>query len=412
MKLKIQHLYFIVFFLNIFNPFFNAILRSWGFYGFMSLFRDAGILFTLIQLVVLKKIKKDEIIIFASFFIFIFVYILQSIFQSKFTIGLSFLRVYTIPVLFLYVSYKFYSYYSIKEKHIKFILKINFLSILISLIVVLLFYIKRELVFNLYSLKGLSGNWLLMGSKIFRAGWPIGGPNQLGVMSASFLIIYLIIFNENKIKTINIKNIFIVFILNAIVLVLTFSRSAWLFLFVYVFIYYFLYKGKVKISFLLSGILIVTLVLTVIYTTYSEAVLGWIESVLNFSDSSSHGHMDSIKNAFSNIENYILTGYTKGTVGPRAYVYGFKLYNVENTFLLSLMDFGIVAFTLYYFVVFSLLLKIVKFKDQLIYCLSIFIPVMLLPYSQDMETLINLSFFITMIGLIKKMFLYKKNYNI
>ena len=390
--------YIIIFFLNLFNPLFNSFLRELGFFGFLSIFRDLAIFILFIDLFLLIKIKKDHFIVLILIFLFTIVYLMQAYVQGKLIIGFSYVRVYVIPILFLLISGRLLELDTLSKKHYKSIIKIIVISNLVSLLIVFLFYVKRSFVLELFTLKSITGAWLLQGDKIFRAGWPIGGANQLGIFTGSAFVFYFILIYEKKLIFQRNKKLILFLILNTLVLLLTFSRSSWIFVCLFLIGYLVFYRKKIKMKFFFGSLVLTFLGLTVVFFIYKDALLTWINGTINFTDLSSQGHLTSLINALKDIKEYFLFGYPKGTVGPRAQLYSGDMYHVENSLLMYLMDFGIFILLIYSLILLLALNYVLKNKVQLLYLIALIFPFLILPYGQDVETLINVTFFIYLLG--------------
>jgi len=66
------------------------------------------------------------------------------------------------------------------------------------------------------------------------------------------------------------------------------------------------------------------------------------------------------------------------------------------------MDFGIFIALIYFTIIGAIFIDLIRTRVQLVFVLSLFVPFMLLPYGQDIETLINLTFYLTAIGILFK----------
>jgi len=107
---------------------------------------------------------------------------------------------------------------------------------------------------------------------------------------------------------------------------------------------------------ILLGILVVIVSLMVVDFFSNGAIEKWLFLNTSLRDPSMQGHYSSIINALDNFDQYYLSGYPRGTVGPRAQLFTIDFYNVENSTLGIIFDMGLSCAVLF-FVIYALLLK-------------------------------------------------------
>ena len=356
----------------------NNIINSLGLPNLFTAIRT--VLLILIFLSTRKSLKGRHIAIFTLFFIlFITFYISVSIFQGKFGMGLYYLRLYTEPVLVLFLARLFLS--KIDASIIGFIRKLAIASVITALISLCAYYLNLPIIKYFHGNSEINSNWFLGGVFIYRAGYPIGGPNQLGLLFSSFIMI-------NAIHPITDRrnNIYYTGFL-LLGLLFTFSKSAILALIVFLVLQNISYNSlhklipRVLISILLFG--------SVIYfldqTLFEGYFIRYLDNFVGNEDQSTAGHLDSLLNAVQSFKEYYLYGYEKGTVGPRASQFTADYKNVESSVFILLYDMGLVVAMPYVISVGALLMGERIYKKQLIFLAAVFTPFLFLPLIHNLE---------------------------
>lgn len=334
----------------------------------------------LIFFVTKKKVLDSKVI---SFFyltvtMFIVFYLLISIFQGKLGHGLYFIRIYIEVFLVFYLA-QYLKYYIDLNKFIRIILIIGALSSFVSIFSLYLFYSKSNLLNLFHASKEINFNWFLgIGKYIYRAGFPIGGPNQLGLFYSTLIILTINYPNISKSKIIFFLSIFFLGLIS------TFSKSAFLVLIIYLCIVNFRkFYNLIK----LIPILVITMIILV--KLDGEFIEGrfieYAENLFNNEDGSTDGHYESIINAVNNFKEYFFIGYEKGTVGPRGQLFTDNYKNVESSFFIILYDMGLLVAFVYLNSLSFLLISSFSNKNQLFFLIAIFPIYFFLPIIHSIE---------------------------
>ena len=146
-----------------------------------------------ILLIIVFLTKKRALInnsIFYLFITFFFVsYLTISFLDDRIWFGLYYIRMYLEVFLVFYISQ--FLHFNIHFKTlINSIFNIAALSSIISIYSLFLFYSKSDFIYLFHASREINYNWFLgIGKFIYRAGFPIGGPNQLGLFYAIIIIL-------------------------------------------------------------------------------------------------------------------------------------------------------------------------------------------------------------------------------
>jgi len=127
-------------------------------------------------------------------------------------------------------------------------------------------------------------------------------------------------------------------------------------------------------------------------------VTRWIVLNTSFSDPSMLGHFRSIADAMDKLHEYILWGYPKGTVGPKAAIFTGLTNSVENSFLAVLYDMGLPIGVTYSIAVVTLLATGYHNRYQLVLLASFLPPFFLLPYVFEIDVQIYFAFVFLAVG--------------
>lgn len=364
------------------------------FLAFGSLFNNLGKiislsnLFTVIRLLILififfvteKKVLKNKLLPF--FYLttttFIIFYLTISIFQGKLGFGLYFIRIYIEVFLVFYLA-QYLKHYLDLNKFIRTLLIIGTLSSFVSVFSLYLFYSKSNLLNLFHASEEINYNWFLgIGKYIYRAGFPIGGPNQLGLFYSTLIILTINYTNISKKKTIFFLSIFFIGLIS------TFSKSAFLVLIIYISL-----VNLLKFYSMIKFIIILAITMIILVELDREFLEGrfmeYVENLFNNEDVSTDGHYESIKNALNNFKDYFFIGYEKGTVGPRGKLFTDNYKNVESSFFIILYDMGLLVAFIYLNSLISLLISSFFNKKQLFFLIAIFPMYFFLPIIHNIE---------------------------
>ena len=364
-----------VFFL-VFGALFNNLVKVVSLPNVFTFARLA----TLLTIVFLTKkkalINNSFFYLFVSFF---FVsYLSISFLDDRIWFGLYYIRIYLEVFLVFYISQ--FIHFNIHFKTlIHSIFNIAALSSIISIYSLFLFYSKSDFIYLFHASREINYNWFLgIGKFIYRAGFPIGGPNQLGLFYAVIIILSMNFRILSKKKRIIYSILFFVGLISA------FSKSAFL-----VLIIYFSIKNFNKFSKIFYAIpfsIFVIFILLELDAKFLEGrLIGYVENLFSNKDGSTGGHINSLFSAINNFEEYSLAGYEKGTVGPKGRLFTNNYKNVESSFFLVLYDMGMVIGFFYFSAMIALLKSSFLNKNQFVFLVSVLPVYCFLPIIHSIE---------------------------
>jgi hypothetical protein len=366
-----------IFFL-IFSPLGNNILSNYSLPPVITLFRESILL--LIMFMCRHKLKKKKFIILISVILFSAIYLIIGLLQGLLSETLYFLRVYSEPLFVFF----FASIYFAKDNtlvFIRYILKLGIVASIVSFIGWVTFYTNPDI--NIIFHGGLIP-WkfnFIEKQGIYRASFPVGGPNSQGLLMAILVILTFITPYKRKVY----KVVSVIIVLAG--LIITFSKSSFMVVVIFFFIYSF-YSLKVR-SGILKFIFYSFLVMVVLFwfndVSVDEVILKWINSSFTMRDTSNQGHLNSLMRAMDQFDDYMLFGYPKGTVGPKSLELSQESYSVESSFFIILFDMG-VFFSVFYFLPIYVILK-AHSQSKLLYIFffAITFQYLVLPSIQNIE---------------------------
>jgi hypothetical protein len=343
------------------------------------------------------------------FFVLFSLYLFVSAFEGQLGIGLYYLRIYMLPLMFFIVAHAALTELDRNgmDTLLRSLLWLNAVMLVLAFAlyaVVLMFPAQRPLVFGV---SFLPPAWFVAGAgrSMMRMGLPMTGPNTLGVYFGlmSLVILFLIFWRGDRSKMR--PAMFILAALDLVALVATFSRSSVLMLLVA-----FLSLGvipafrrsrtfpkAIAAGFLLLGLFACSLL--VIEAVSNGFVSRWVELNLEFQDPSLRGHWQSLVDAYDHLEQYYLYGYPRGSVGPKALMFSVShRFNVENGFLGVVYDFGLFG-AIGFFAGYALLLAMgYRSSYQIPVLIGFFVSMQFLPYIFEPEVISLFLFVYLLIG--------------
>lgn len=353
--------------------------------------------------------NSQPLVLAYGFFLLFFVqYIFISILQGKLIAGLYYARIYFLPIMFFigcnYVISRA-SYFRI-EAILRWALRLNLLTILVSLSIYALVLTSEHLRTVFLGSDTLAAAWYLGGAglSIIRMGLPFTSPNSLGTvlaLNACLVLLLIVLHTRQKLP---IRSLVILLILNIISLTLTFSRSAMLLFVIAALILLFtpgvanrrLFFRAAFLAFLVVAVGITSLYFANVAT--NGLLENWLLLNLNLSDPSLKGHSSSITNAFDKISEYYLYGYERGTVGPKAELFNKEFNNVENSFLAIIYDNGIFSSILFIFCYVVLILYGYKNRFQWGILIGFIVNLLILPIIFEPDVMSYFLFIFMLIG--------------
>lgn len=341
------------------------------------------------------------------------VYVFFSLFEDRTVVGLYYLRFYLLPFLFFVGALGIIATDTSIESNrvlIRFLVWWNTLLFVAALAIYVVLQVAPTLRPIVFGNDLLPTAWYISGGIWMRMGLPASGPNTLGLLFAlnAFVFSSLLLLKRTKgsdavATTLTITlSIFVALI----GLVLTFSRSSMLILII-AFPLFMLLPGILSFSsfFKLSVVVCAMLILVILAGVAADVasdgyVTRWVELNMSMRDPSMLGHLRSITDAADKFYEYVLGGYPRGTVGPKAIIFTGVANNVENSLLAILYDMGLILGGV--FILATALLYSFGYtcRVQLILLIGFAAPCMLLPYVFEPDALIYFAFIYLLLGIV------------
>lgn len=396
----------------------SALLGMAGVPNILPLVRD-GALFIL-ALMAIRQIKFSENRLFyGSMLAIIFLlilYVFVSIFEDRHFMGIYYARLYILPLLFA-IACQAWFIYADTDVGIK-IVRLTYILGCVVMLIAIALYIATQLDSALLGkllggigLHQLDASWFIAGGWI-RMGLPATAPNHLGLIAALFLILLVSIKFSGSARFFRLRWFALSFVLTGIVLAMTFSRSSWIAALVGLLTLLFVCRQEWKInaSFVfratLATVVGISLLAVCIYflDDYSDGIISnWVSMNFTGKDPSLIGHGSSLVQAWESFDEYYLWGYPRGTVGPRAKMFGGDMNNVENTIVSIYYDMGFQMGTLFIILSGFMLFSMFRHVSQVAPFVSFFVAGMVLPYSTAPEICIFYLFIYAVIGVSMRM---------
>lgn len=376
--------------------------------NFFSLLKDVAILFALAVAMRRSRLLFDPkmMAIGLLFIAFISYYLMSSAFESRLFIGLYYLRIYLLPVLFFVACRAAIS--TLERGHISKLLNYWFITnFLVIIAAFTLYYVLLTYPSAWQPLFGgefLGSTWYISGARMLRMGLPMGSPNGLGVYLAITLYLMVTALSVGQTGCFSRKVLYFLLALNLIALVLTFSRSSALLLAVSLGMYLLVVNTVSKqAKFVILKYSIVALILgaaslLVINEVSNGQLTKWLALNAKMTDPSMLGHASSVGDALGKIDEYYLYGYERGTVGPKAVLFSNVMMNVENSTLILLYDFGIFAFFVFLLAYALLLMTGYSSRLQIPLLVGLIVDLQFLPIIMSGELLMCFMFVYLLLG--------------
>lgn len=374
----------------------------------LSLVKDIAIL-TVFGLVLRRSrfLYDPKMISIALLFIgFLSYYLFISAFEGQLLVGLYYLRIYLLPVLF-FVACKFVLSTLSREdidRLVKYWVVTNYLIIIAAGALYYLLLVMPAAKLFLFGADELHFSWYISGANMLRMGLPLGGPNGQGVYLAVSIYFIVTAMSLGRTGSISKKTLYLLLVLNLIALILTFSRSSALLLVTSLGLYLVVVDNvnrQVKmtiVKYLILALTVGAASLLVVNEVTDSLLSRWLYLNLSMTDPSMIGHWDSIRDALETLEKYYLYGYERGTVGPKAVLFSNVMMNVENSTLILLYDLGIFGFFLF-LVAYALLIQTgYRSRVQLPLMVGMLINFQFLPNIMSGELVMCILFLYLLIG--------------
>lgn len=295
--------------------------------------------------------------------IFVAVYISISALDDRHFQGLYYLRIYITPILFTVCTLAWIRFATKAEivNVCRILLWMNGLIMVGAVTLYVAMQINPSLSNIVFGINQLPWSWYIAGG-FLRMGLPFAAPNNLGSYAALNVLFLLPLLIKGTGEVASKSFLVVMLFINILALTLTFSRSAMLTVLIGLTLICMLpgvitQKRLIRIFVtILLGILVVIVSLMVVDFFSNGAIEKWLFLNTSLRDPSMQGHYSSIINALDNFDQYYLSGYPRGTVGPRAQLFTIDFYNVENSTLGIILDMGLSCSVLF-FVIYALLVK-------------------------------------------------------
>lgn len=353
----LPHLVCAIAFISVLSQFGKTLLGLAGVPNVIPVFRDLTLVCLGLWAVARTDFFRSRTFFAAILvsFIVIVINIIVAMFQGRHFAGVYYARLYALPLVFAVACHGWLltSTDEQAESLVRFILRCVTVLLLAAIVIFMAVEFKPNLLNTLMGGERgpLAAAWYIAGATWLRMGLPATGPNSLGMIFALVWLLLLTI-TLSPIKQLS-PNRRLPFLLigSMFVLLLTFSRSSWLaavagsvVLVASCFKAWRLHRILTPLRvFAFASVSLVVLIAAGLYIDdYSNGALTrWVSLNLTGSDPSMIGHTRSFAIALSQIEEYYLIGYPRGSVGPKALLFGGGMYNVENSFLGIIYDVGI-----------------------------------------------------------------------
>jgi hypothetical protein len=342
---------------------------------------------------------------------FVVSYIGVSMAQDRAIMGLYYLRVYFLPFLFTLGFLGLLQHLANRRAGpalIRFTMWTHFLLFVVAVVLYVLLLELPAWRPRLFGSDLLPTAWYISGGSFMRMGLPAAGPNNLGLIFAANGIFFMAMrLCWPPSKQSGRPSNFALTVATAVCLlgiIMTFSRSSLLMLLLGA-LMLLLLPGVLTFARLFRVLRVLLIFLTLLlmfgmgFDIYSDGyITRWLE--LNFSgkDPSAIGHQRSIQLALQNWADYVLVGYPRGTVGPKAQLFTGNFMNVESGFLGLIYDMGLFNGVPYAVAVGTLLAAGFRHRAQLALLFAFAAPMALLPYIFEPDVLTYFLFIYCLMG--------------
>jgi hypothetical protein len=235
----------------------------------------------------------------------------------------------------------------------------------------------------------LSYAWKISFANVLRAGSPQSSPNTLGLyMAINAIFIYLLFILEYNVPFFKRLSLQLLFCADIAILLLTFSRSAIVFVMAAYFCFSFFKISTIKraIKQFVAIIIIVTTFYFIANILSGNRLVLWLHLNQKLEDTSIIGHRESIARAITNFTDYCFVGYEKGTVSQKAKLFTKdSIIMVENSFFILIYDMGIIQFLIFISSYFFLFKHTLLNKFQISFLLAFLININFLPMVLEIE---------------------------
>lgn len=342
---------------------------------------------------------------------FVVPYLFIAMLEDRAVVGFYYIRLYLLPFVFFIGTLGLFNgteQSKIPHSLLRFLVYWNNLLFAAAAAIYALLQTVPSMRATLFGPDLLPSAWYISGGTWMRMGLPLSGPNTLGLVFAlnAFFFLGLLLTQKVLLQRLHVspRTVLLSALLAVAGLLLSFSRSSLLLLIVAMPLFMLTpgvltFTTFLKVTFLGLFMLGLLLVMALVVDEASNGfITRWVVLNTSLSDPSMVGHLRSISDAMDKLHVYMLWGYPKGTVGPKAIMFTGIANNVENSFLAVIYDMGLFLGAIYGLAVAALLATGYRNRLQLILLLSFFPPCFLLPYVFEADALIYFSFIYLTLG--------------
>lgn len=384
--------YIFLVYMYVFNPFLTNVIKNLlGLPNVLSVFKDLLLLFLFGYVLILKKkfrMTASVCISLTLLLIFSFYYLGTSLNQARISEGVYYFRTHFFPIIFLITSvWVVQGTENVNWNRLfKHLLIINIISLILTVLIYAVALINIRWFMQYMGLNDMLVSLRISHANFLRATAPQAGPNLLGFYYAVNILVLSLYYYLNKNKTFW---LFMLIIADAIGMFLTFSRSSLLFL-MFAFLTILLLRPSRYLKWfarigLISGLFLVIIVAVANGITGGK-MQAWVEKSVSFRDDSMRSRSSFIGDALKDIDEYIVSGYPKGTVGALSTVKNF--HHCENSFFILFMDMGLPQFLILFFSFLVVALSEVRNVSQIALLIGVFANFQVLPNVQAYSLMI------------------------
>jgi hypothetical protein len=226
------------------------------------------------------------------------------------------------------------------------------------------------------------------GSQLMRMGLPMTSPNHLGFYFGLMSVLFLLLAIANHPKQARRTAYSILVAMNLVGLAATFSRSSMVMVVVAVSSSFVLVPGLRNAKMFMRGMYVMLALAAAVLSglVLVELISGgfvtqWLNLNVKLQEPSLIGHWQSLVDAYDNFDRYYLYGYPRGTVGPRSLLfYVNERFNVENSVLSALYDFGLIGAAVFFLGYYLMLSSGYRSRLQLAATTGFLVCIQFLPY--------------------------------
>lgn len=357
-----------------FGNFFNCFTRYFGMPNLFSNFRQYDLLLIMVATITIRNSVSKGFLLSIGFFIFLYIFV--GVWQEKPFESFYFIRLYIEPLfaMFLFVKGK---QIRLSEKYVSYFKSLGVAAVAISIWSVYVYYTDSIFSFILHSGEKISYSWFVSTDRYYRAGYPMGGPNQQGWLYTGLLILTIVYPCKSKVN-----QLFYLFLF-LLGLSLTYSKSGFALLLIFLLFYN-------KSPYRFFRFILYLMVGLYLFFLFNEAFMNidlsdWLGKLTSVRDTSNEGHYKSIINAFNSMSEYIWYGYPRGTVGPKGSLFCESFINVENSFFIMLFDMGLFLTLIYLVSIFFIFLATYFHPIQKEFLIGLIVVFNLLPFVQEAD---------------------------